>query len=78
MNIRIEKDPVLNRWWVHMDLWAASFRSLDEAQSFVQRLNARISAPHSLSMLSDRPLGAGLHSYGHQLDLGFGRQSVTH
>ncbi|NUT83154.1 MULTISPECIES: hypothetical protein [Pseudomonas] len=48
MNIYIEKDPAQNRWWVHMDLWAVSFHSREGAVSFVERLNARINAPHSL------------------------------
>ncbi|WP_095147710.1 hypothetical protein [Pseudomonas sp. Irchel s3a18] len=59
MYIKIEKDPVLNHWWVHMDQWAARFRSLDEANSFVQRLNERINAPHSLAMIAYRPLWSG-------------------
>jgi hypothetical protein len=78
MNIRIEKDPVLNRWWVHMDLWAASFRSLGEAQLFVERLNVRINAPHSLSMIANPPLYSGALSHSHRLDLGVVPQSVRH
>ncbi|WP_420231446.1 hypothetical protein ACN079_19550 [Pseudomonas sp. ABY48] len=50
MNIYIEKDPAQNCWWVHMDLWAASFHSREGAVSFVERLNARINAPHSLTL----------------------------
>jgi hypothetical protein len=68
MKIYVEKDPVQNRWWVHMDLWMASFRSLDGAESFVERLNSRINAPHSLEMITNRPLWSGTISYSPPLD----------
>ena len=48
MKIHIEKDPTHNLWWVHMGLCAVRLRSLAEAESFVERLNSRINAPHSL------------------------------
>ncbi|SDO06217.1 hypothetical protein SAMN04489798_1900 [Pseudomonas arsenicoxydans] len=56
MKIFIEKDPALNRWWVHMDVWVASFCSLDGAESFVERLNSRINAPHALYMIGGSSL----------------------
>jgi hypothetical protein len=56
MNIYIEKDPAQNLWWVHMDLWIASFRSLTEAESFVERLSSRMNAPHSLGAIGKNPL----------------------
>lgn len=78
MNIHIEQDPIQQRWWVHMDLWAASFRSLAEAQRFVERLTTRINAPHSLTMIANPPLRSGTPPYNHPLDLGFGPQAITH
>ena len=56
MNIYIEKDPVQNLWWVHLDLWVASFRSLAGAESFVERLSSRINAPHSLGAIANNSL----------------------
>ncbi|MFK8329874.1 hypothetical protein M2D63_007665 [Pseudomonas sp. BJa5] len=54
MNVYIEDHPRQDRWWVHLDVWMVSFRSLDEASAFVDRLNARISAPHSFAPMQDR------------------------
>lgn len=51
MKILIKKDPLQNRWWVHMDEWVAGFHSLQGAESFVERLNARIHAPHAPHMI---------------------------
>lgn len=56
MIIFIEKDPARNRWWVHMDMWVAGFRSLDAAESFVERLNSRINAPHAPHMIGNYSL----------------------
>ncbi|MNE23019.1 hypothetical protein D3C81_1100070 [compost metagenome] len=55
MNVYIEQHPRQARWWVHLDVWEVSFRSLDEATAFVDRLNTRLNAPHSLSMLARAP-----------------------
>lgn len=68
MKIYVEKDPAQNCWWVHMGLWMASFRSLDGAESFVERLNSRINAPHSLEMITNRPLWPGTISRSSPLD----------
>ncbi|MBS7601242.1 MULTISPECIES: hypothetical protein [Pseudomonas] len=54
MNIYIESHPRQNRWWVHLDVWRVSFQSLEEATTFVDRLHARVNAPHSLTMLAER------------------------
>ncbi|MDH4656820.1 hypothetical protein [Pseudomonas sp. BN606] len=35
-------------WTVRLDFCAVNFRSRAEAQSFVERLQARLSAPHQL------------------------------
>lgn len=56
MNVFIEQHPRQDRWWVHLDAWEVSFRSIDEATVFVDRLNARLSAPHSFAMLARVPL----------------------
>ncbi|PWB34141.1 hypothetical protein DCO48_07530 [Pseudomonas sp. SDI] len=56
MNIFIEQHLRQGRWWIHLDAWEVSFRSLDEATAFVDRLNARLNAPHSLTMLAHAPL----------------------
>jgi hypothetical protein len=56
MKIFIEKDSTQNRWWVHMDVWAANFRSLEGAESFVERLNSRINAPHSPAIIGNHSL----------------------
>lgn len=55
MNIYIENHPRQDRWWVHLDVWMVSFSTLDDATAFVDRLNARINAPHSLAMLANHP-----------------------
>lgn len=68
MKIYVEKDPAQNCWWVHMDLWMASFRSLDGTESFAERLNSRINAPHSLEMITNRPLWSGTISDSPPLD----------
>lgn len=53
MNIYVECNTEQNRWWVRMDDWRVSFNTAAEAQQFVERLNARLNAPHSLDMLAD-------------------------
>ncbi|WP_248920078.1 hypothetical protein [Pseudomonas entomophila] len=53
MNIEIERNTEQNRWWVRMDDWRVSFNTAVEAEQFVERLNARLNAPHSRDMLSD-------------------------
>lgn len=53
MNIYVEKNPEQNRWWVRMDDCRVSFNTSAEAQAFVERLNARLNAPHSRDMLAD-------------------------
>lgn len=59
MNIYIENHPRQNRWWVHLDVWMVSFCSIDEATTFVDRLNSRLNAPHSLAMIANYPLVPG-------------------
>ncbi len=59
MNVYIENNPRQNRWWVHLDIWMVSFRSIDEATAFVDRLNTRLNAPHSLAMIASYPLVPG-------------------
>lgn len=51
-----------------MGLWVASFRSLDGAESFVERLNSRINAPHSLEMITHHPLWSETISSSPPLD----------
>ncbi|MEX5686204.1 MULTISPECIES: hypothetical protein [Pseudomonas] len=68
MNIHLEKDPVQNLWWVHMDRWVASFRSLAAAESFVERLSSRINAPHSLGATGNNSLSPGTFSNSQPLD----------
>jgi hypothetical protein len=46
-----------------------SFRSLEEATDFVDRLNARLSAPHSFALIQDKvprmpALETMVHGYG--------------
>ncbi|WP_063914722.1 hypothetical protein [Pseudomonas sp. p21] len=53
MNIYVEDNPEQNRWWVRMDDCRVSFNTSIEAQAFVERLNARLNAPHTLDMLAD-------------------------
>lgn len=53
MNIYVECNTEQNRWWVRMDDWQVSFNTAAEAQQFVERLNARLNAPHSPDMLAD-------------------------
>ncbi|MDZ3991864.1 hypothetical protein [Pseudomonas sp. Teo4] len=55
MNVYVEKKDGENRWWVHMDAWYVSFNTCSEAEHFVDRLNARLNAPHSLEMLAAIP-----------------------
>ncbi|WP_087502223.1 hypothetical protein [Pseudomonas sp. SID14000] len=52
MNIYVEENPEQNRWWVRMDDCRVSFNTFAEAQAFVERLNARLNAPHALDMLA--------------------------
>ncbi|MCE1117784.1 MULTISPECIES: hypothetical protein [Pseudomonas] len=54
MNIHVECNTEQNRWWVRMDDWRVGFNTAAEAEQFVERLNARLNAPHSLAMLADR------------------------
>ncbi|PSS58711.1 hypothetical protein C6382_05095 [Pseudomonas sp. BBP2017] len=68
MNVYIERHPRLDRWWVHLDVWEVSFRSLDEATDFVDRLNTRLNAPHSLSMLARMPSTRPTFTYSHPND----------
>ncbi|MCO7565592.1 hypothetical protein NJI34_25930 [Pseudomonas sp. S 311-6] len=56
MNVYIEKHPRQGRWWVHMDLWRVAFNSHEEARQFVERLNSRLNAPHSLAMIAPCPV----------------------
>ncbi|UVL17254.1 MULTISPECIES: hypothetical protein [unclassified Pseudomonas] len=53
MNIYIEHNTERNRCWVRMDDWRVGFSTAAEAEQFVERLNARLNAPHSLDMLAD-------------------------
>lgn len=65
MNVYIEVNADQHRWCVHMDQWHVGFRTPDEAEQFVERLTARLNAPHSLDMLADSPIWnqmAGRHA----------------
>ncbi|MES3707241.1 hypothetical protein A3L25_015685 [Pseudomonas putida] len=53
MNVYLENNTEQNRWWVRMDDWRVGFNTAAEAGQFVQRLNARLNAPHSRDMLLD-------------------------
>ncbi|MEN5236161.1 hypothetical protein ACIPM0_09360 [Pseudomonas sichuanensis] len=53
MNIHVEYNTEQNRCWVRMDDWRVGFNTAAEAEQFVERLNARLNAPHSWGMLSD-------------------------
>ncbi|MFJ4444667.1 hypothetical protein ACIPZ8_21575 [Pseudomonas sp. NPDC089422] len=53
MNVYVENNTEQNRCWVRMDDWRVSFGTAAEARQFVERLNARLNAPHSLDMLAD-------------------------
>lgn len=69
MNVYIEDHSRQDRWWVHLDVWMVSFRSLEEATDFVDRLNARLSAPHSFALIQDKvprmpALETRVHGYG--------------
>ncbi|MDT8921302.1 MULTISPECIES: hypothetical protein [Pseudomonas] len=64
MNIYVETSPEQNRWWVRMDDCRVSFTTPDEAQAFVDRLNARLNAPHSRDMLADWSPRPGMGSTG--------------
>ncbi|WP_296180595.1 hypothetical protein [Pseudomonas sp. UBA1879] len=46
MVIAIKKAVCGPDWLVMLNDYAVSFRSMEEAQSFVDRLKARIEAPH--------------------------------
>ncbi|EJT85795.1 hypothetical protein PPS11_03880 [Pseudomonas putida S11] len=64
MNIYVENSPQQNRWWVRMDDCRVSFNTSAEAQAFVDRLNARLNAPHSRDMLADWSPRPGMGSVG--------------
>lgn len=68
MNVFIEQHPRQDRWWVHLDVWEVSFRSLDEATAFVDRLNARLNAPHSFAKLARVPVTRHTIAYNHLHD----------
>ncbi|MDH4549337.1 MULTISPECIES: hypothetical protein [Pseudomonas] len=52
MKVYVENNTEQHRCWVRMDEWRVSFSTAAEAQQFVERLNARLNAPHSLDMLA--------------------------
>lgn len=62
MNVYVEQDTEQKRWWVHMDDWRASFSTCAEAHAFMERLTARLNAPHSLDLLAHSSLRTGLAS----------------
>lgn len=64
MNIYVENNPEQDRWWVRMDDCRVSFNTPNEAQAFVDRLNARLNAPHSRDMLADWSPRPGMGSVG--------------
>ncbi|WP_144173144.1 hypothetical protein [Pseudomonas sp. Kh13] len=64
MNIYVEKNPEQNRWWIRMDDCRVSFTTCAEAQAFVERLSARLNAPHSLDMLADWSPRSSMDSVG--------------
>ncbi|ANY86564.1 MULTISPECIES: hypothetical protein [Pseudomonas] len=63
MNVYIEENADQHRWCVHMDQWQVGFRTPDEAEQFVERLIARLNAPHSLDMIASCSL------WGHVTDI---------
>lgn len=63
MNIYVEKHTEHNRWWVRMDDWRVSFNSSTEAEQFVERLNARLDAPHSPDMLAHSTTRTGVAAW---------------
>ncbi|PZW79260.1 hypothetical protein DFS21_107160 [Pseudomonas sp. 2848] len=52
MNVYVVSNIEENRWWVHMDQWRVSFYTSGEADRFVERLNSRLNAPHSLDLIT--------------------------
>lgn len=46
MLITITQQQAPLRWTVHMDGWFVHFDSQAQAEAFVQRLQARLDAPH--------------------------------
>ena len=46
MNIKITERQAPHGWVVHLDDWEVSFKHQQTAQDFVDRLQARIDAPH--------------------------------
>jgi hypothetical protein len=46
MNIKIEKAVCGSDWLVMLNDYLVKFRSMEEAVAFVERLKARIDAPH--------------------------------
>lgn len=76
MNVYIEVNADQHRWCVHMDQWHVGFRTPDEAEQFVERLTARLNAPHSLDMLADCPIWhhvAGIQPHADQAMPSLGR-----
>lgn len=52
MNVYVVSNIEQNCWWVHMDQWRVSFYTSGEADRFVERLNMRLNAPHSLDVIT--------------------------
>ncbi|WP_085583231.1 MULTISPECIES: hypothetical protein [unclassified Pseudomonas] len=52
MKVYVEKNTEQNGWWVRLDDWRVRFNTAAEAESFVERLTARLDAPHSRDMLA--------------------------
>ncbi|WGV20696.1 hypothetical protein QIY50_26255 [Pseudomonas putida] len=59
MNVYVEKNTEHNRWWVRLDDCRVSFTSSAEAEQFVERLLARLNAPHSFDKLANCPPRSG-------------------
>lgn len=61
MSIMIEKAPVGPDWLVVLDSYPITFRTEPEAEAFVDKLRARIDAPHDLqSAYLSKPSGTPL------------------
>lgn len=64
MNVYVERNTELERWWVHMDDWQVGFNTAAEAEQFVERLTSRLNAPHSFDRLADGLPHTGIWAQG--------------
>ncbi|HSC83465.1 MAG TPA: hypothetical protein VLC30_07585 [Pseudomonas sp.] len=54
ISVRTLTTPQGNRWQVNLDQHGVTFRSQEEAQTFVRTLERRLKAPHQLPQLAER------------------------